>query len=294
MNFDQIPDGWVNKALLILLVIVVALVVRWVAVRAIRLGTRRALDRARHHKTTNRAGRLIAAVTGADDERYAQRAATMGSVLRSVAAVAIVTITVLTILAILDGPLGPLLATAGVGGVALGFGAQSLVKDFLSGMFRIMEDQYGVGDIIDTGEVSGTVEEVSLRVTKLRDPGGQVWYVRNGEILRVGNQSQGWSTAIADVPIGNDEDAAQAVTILQAVADAVGRDEQFADILIEPPTVVGVDSVTAAGTTLRIIAKTGPNQQWGVKRVLLQRSLEALGEAGYRGPAMPGMAVPPV
>ncbi|MGC3955144.1 MAG: mechanosensitive ion channel family protein [Propionicimonas sp.] len=292
MNLDQIPDGWIDRTLLILLVVVVSLVARWLLVRAVRLMTRGMLERGRR-KHLHRAGRIIASVTGADDERYEQRAATMGSVLRSVVAVTVFTIAVLTILAILDVPLGPLLATAGVGGVALGFGAQSLVKDFLSGMFMIMEDQYGVGDLINTGEVSGTVEEVSLRVTKLRDANGQVWYVRNGEILRVGNQSQGWSTAIADVPIGNDEDAAQAVVILQAVADAVGRDEEFADVLIEPPKVVGVDSVTAAGTTLRIIAKTAPNQQWGIKRALLSRSLEALGEAGYRGPALPGIPTPP-
>ncbi len=292
MNFDQIPDGWIDRALLILLVLAVALVVRWLLVRAVRLVTHRMLERGRRRKKVKGPARILAAIAGADAERDEQRAATMGSVLRSVVAVAVVTITVLTILAILDVPLGPLLALAGVGGVALGFGAQSLVKDFLSGMFMIMEDQYGVGDIIDTGQVTGTVEEVTLRVTKLRDSSGQVWYVRNGEIMRVGNQSQGWSTAIADVPIGNDEDAAQAVAILQAVADAVGADEQFADVLLEPPTVVGVDAVSATGTTLRIIAKTIPNQQWGLKRALLQRSLEALGEAGYHGP-LPTIPAPP-
>ncbi|MCA0252341.1 MAG: mechanosensitive ion channel family protein [Actinobacteria bacterium] len=287
----EIP--WLDKALLILLVIVVALVARWLLVRAIGLATHGMVERARRRKAPKAAGRIIAAVTGADDERYQQRAATMGSLLRSVVAVGVFTITVLTILAIFEVPLGPLLATAGVGGVALGFGAQSLVRDFLSGMFMIMEDQYGVGDTIDTGQVIGTVEEVSLRVTRLRDSSGQVWYVRNGEILRVGNQTQGWSTAIADVPIGNDEDAAKALAILQSVADSIGADEEFADVLIESPTVVGVDAVTSAGTTLRITAKTAPNQQWGVKRALLQRSLEALGEAGYHGPVIPGIPAPP-
>ena len=284
---------WFDQALLILLVVVVALVARWLLVRAIGLVTRGMVERARRRKDATPAGRIIAAMTGADNSRYEQRAATMGSLLRNVVSVGVFTITILTILAIFNVPLGPLLATAGVGGVALGFGAQSLVRDYLSGMFMIMEDQYGVGDTIDTGQVTGTVEEVGLRVTRLRDANGQVWYVRNGEILRVGNQSQGWSTAIADVPIGNDEDAAQAVEILQAVAAAVGADEQFADVLMEAPSVVGVDSVTASGTTLRIIAKTLPNQQWGVKRALLQRSLEALGEAGYHGPVVPGVPTPP-
>lgn len=285
----EIPQSWIQKALLILVVLVIAAVLRWIVVRSIRLGTRAALERARQHRTSsNRAERILAAVTGASQARYEQRASTMGSLLRSLSVVVISTLTVLTILAILDVPLAPLLATAGVGGVALGFGAQAVVKDFLSGMFMIMEDQYGVGDVIDTGEVTGTVEEVTLRVTRLRDAGGQVWYVRNGEILRIGNQTQGWSTAIADVPIGNDEDAAKALAILQQVADGIDADPAFVDVLLEKPTVVGVDSVTATGTVLRLSAKTAPNQHWGIKRVLLQRSLQALGEAGFRGPAVPG------
>ena len=291
-GFD-IPEGWVQKALLISVVVVIAVVLRWIIVRAIRLGTRRALERAKLHRTsTNAAGRLLAAMTGATQERYEQRTATMGSLLRSVSVVVIATIAVLTVLAILDVPLGPLLATAGVGGVALGFGAQSVVKDFLSGMFMIMEDQYGVGDVIDTGEVVGTVEEVGLRITRLRDSGGQVWYIRNGEIQRVGNQTQGWSTAVADVPIGNDENAVRALQILQGVADEIGEDDSFADVLLDKPTVVGVESVTATGTVLRLTARTAPNQHWAVKRAMLQRSLRALGEAGYHGPIVP--AVPTV
>lgn len=289
----DIPDSWIEKALLIALVVVSAVVLRWILVRAIRLGTRRALERAKERRTTtNAAGRILAAVTGATQERYEQRTATMGSLLRSVSVVLIATIAVLTVLAILDVPLGPLLATAGVGGVALGFGAQSVVKDFLSGMFMIMEDQYGVGDVINTGEVTGTVEEVGLRITRLRDSGGQVWYIRNGEILRIGNQTQGWSTAIADVPIGNDEDSVRALEILQDVADGIEADGSFADVLLEKPTVVGVESVSATGTVLRLTAKTAPNQHWAIKRVMLQRALHALGEAGYHGPIVP--AVPAV
>lgn len=288
----EIPDGWLNKALLVLLVVVTALVVRWLLVRAIGLTTRGMIERARTRRAPKAAGRLLAAMTGADEERYQQRAATMGSLLRSLVAATVFTIAVLTVLAIFDVPLGPLLATAGVGGVALGIGAQSLVRDFLSGIFMIMEDQYGVGDMIDTGDVTGTVEEVGLRVTRLRDSNGQVWYVRNGEILRVGNQTQGWSTAIADVPIGNDEDAAGALVILQSVAAEVGADPEFADVLIDSPTVVGVDSVTATGAVLRVTAKTAPNKQWGVKRALLQRSLKALGDAGYHGPVVTAVPTP--
>ncbi|MEA4944484.1 MAG: mechanosensitive ion channel family protein [Propionicimonas sp.] len=287
-----VPDVWLERALIILLVVVSAVVARWLLLRSVDAITKRTLERAaKRREGSTPADRLIAAATGVNAERFEQRARTIGSLLRNVISITIVVIAALTILAVLQVPLGPLLASAGVGGIALAFGAQSVVKDFLSGIFMIMEDQYGVGDLIDVGEVTGTVEEVGLRITRLRDPGGQVWYVRNGEVLRVGNQTQGWSTGIADIPIGNDEDAARALEILAGVVDEVGNDPEFAAVLLEKPTLVGVDSVSATGTILRIIAKTEPNKQWGVKRALLQRGIEALGEAGYHGPVVP--PVPP-
>ena len=158
---------------------------------------------------------------GADNERYEQRISTVASLLRNLTSIVVGVVVVLTFMAVFDIPLAPLLASAGVGGIALAFGAQSLVKDFLSGIFMIMEDQYGVGDLIDTGEVRGTVEEVGLRVTRVRDATGTVWYVRNGEILKLGNQSQGWSTAIIDVPVAYDEDAGKVMGILEEVATEI-------------------------------------------------------------------------
>jgi len=295
MPFDYaLFETWGQRLLMIIVVVLSAVLLRWIVLRSIRAATDSAIRRASHHRqSNNRAEKILASVTGAAEERYQQRAETTASLLRNLTSVAIFTIAVLTIFAILDIPLGPLLATAGIGGIALGFGAQTVVKDFLSGIFMIMEDQYGVGDIINTGEVTGTVEEVGLRITRLRDAGGQVWYVRNGEIIRVGNQTQGWSTATADVPIGNDEDVTKALGVLHRVADEISADPDFAEVLLEPPTVVGVDSVTATGTILRIIAKTTPNQHWGVKRALLQRSLAALGAAGFHGPVV-AAAPPPV
>ncbi len=142
----------------------------------------------------------------------------MGAILKSTSTFAISAMAILTVMGLLGLPLGPLLASAGVGGVALGFGAQSLVKDFLSGIFMIVEDQYGVGDVIDTGEAIGTVEDVTLRVTRLRDGNGVVWYIRNGEIVRIGNRSQGWSTAVVDTAVAYDEDIDRAIS-----GDARGR-----------------------------------------------------------------------
>lgn len=276
----------------ILLLILGAVVLRFILLRTVKTMTRRAIAKAkaRTGRPETRADKLLAAVRGTNDERYEQRTATVASVASSLISITIWTITILTILAMLGVPLAPLLTSAGVGGIALAFGAQSLVKDFLSGLFMIFEDQYGVGDVINVGEVTGTVEEVALRVTRIRDGIGTVWYVRNGEILRVGNQSQGWSTAIVDVPVAYDEDPARAIGILEQVAEAMDADSDFAEILLDKPVVVGVNSVTANAMTIRITAKTLTNKHWPVQRALLERSLRALGDAGVRGPVV----LPPV
>ena len=156
--------------------------------------------------------------------RRVQRAETMGSLLKSVASIVIFTVFGITAVAQLGYPIGPLIASAGVVGVALGFGAQSLVKDFLSGIFMIFEDQYGVGDSVDVGEAGGTVEAVGLRVTRLRDVEGTVWYVRNGEIIRVGNQSQNWARTVLDIPVALNQDLRRVQDVLRDVAARpVGR-----------------------------------------------------------------------
>ncbi len=271
--------NWPETPLIILITLVVALVGRWLLVRAIRRASDLAIDRAKRRRQAQ----------GAETEplhmaRYAARTATMGSLLRSLTNAAIAVLAVLTILATLGVPLTPLLASAGVGGVALGFGAQSLVKDYLSGIFMIVEDQYGVGDLVDLGEATGTVEDVGLRVTRLRDGNGQVWYLRNGEITRVGNQSQGWSTAIVDIPVDSTEDSARVMEILGRVAAEVYADPDVAKLLLEEPRVVGIQSVEAGRMTIRIVAKTQPNQQANVQRAILDRDLQALRDAGVRGP----------
>lgn len=234
----------------------------------------------------------LRAAAGLDDERRRQRAATMGSLLRSITTVAVVVVATLTIAAQCGIQLGPIMASAGVAGVALGFGAQSLVKDYLSGIFMIFEDQYGVGDVIDTGEAIGTVEEVTLRITRLRDANGVVWYVRNGEIVRVANRSQGWSTSLVDIPVAYDSDIHTVTHVLEGVVDALEADPEWSDKLIERPNVAGVESVAGGTMTFRIIAKTAPNENFGVSRELRRRSVIALEDAGVKGPpAQPFAAV---
>ena len=279
---------WPDTLISIGVVVAGALLCRWLIVRAITFGTRSAIRRAQQQRLhpESRAQRILAMAVGADNERYEQRISTVASLLRNLTSIIVGIIMVLTVMAVFDIPLAPLLASAGVGGIALAFGAQSLVKDFLSGIFMIMEDQYGVGDLIDTGEVRGAVEEVGLRVTRVRDATGTVWYVRNGEILKLGNQSQGWSTAIIDVPVAYDEDAGKVIAILEEVATAIDDDPAFADVLLEKPTVAGVNAVTATTMSIRMMAKTAPNQHWGLQRTLLERSLTTLGKAGVRSPSV--------
>jgi small conductance mechanosensitive channel len=155
--------------------------------------------------------------------------------------------------------------------VALGFGAQSLVTDFLSGIFMIVEDQYGVGDVIDLGEASGTVEAVGLRVTRLRDVQGTVWYVRNGEVVRVGNSSQNWARTVVDVPVGHDVDLFKVQQVLKDVAHDVWEDEDFTSMIIEEPEVWGVQDLTPDWITVRVTLKTAPLEQWAVAREMRER-----------------------
>lgn len=220
--------------------------------------------------------------------RHRQRVETLASLLRNVADIVIVVIAVLTILAIFNVPMGPLLASAGIGGVAIGFGAQSLVKDYLSGIFMLAEDQFGVGDLITVDGVTGTVEEVTLRVTKVRDASGTTWYLRNGEILKVGNVSQAATTSFVDVFVAPDEDADRAVAVVQDAIGGMHDEQQFAGQLVADPTVLGVGGVDASKMTLQVMLQAVPNKQWAPMRAVRQRAQQALVEAGIRGPLLPG------
>ena len=194
--------------------------------------------------------------------------------LRSGAAL-IVAVFVLTAIAnIYDWNLGPLLASAGVAGVALGFGAQTLVKDVISGLFLLVEDQFGVGDVIDVGEVAGTVEDVGLRVTQIRDLSGTLWYVRNGEVLRVGNMTQGWSRARVEVLVAPDQDVARALELLRGAAGDLAEDPEVAPLLLAGPEVTGFEDLSAESVRLRLMIKVVPAKQWLIQRELRARIVE--------------------
>ena len=164
--------------------------------------------------------------------------------------------------------LGPLIAGAGIAGVALGFGAQSLVQDCIAGLFMLLEDQYGIGDVIDLGEAVGVVEEVTLRTTVLRSLNGTVWHVPNGQVSRVGNLSQLWSVAVIDIDVAYDSDLAEVRSILQEAVSEVCTREEFTESVLEPPTVLGVESLGADGITLRVTIKVDPGDQWSIQRAV--------------------------
>ena len=269
------------KPLRVLGIIVAAMLIRWLIHRAIRrltTSTSRASMPALLKPLKERAAQ-IAEEGQFIPERRRQRAEAIGSVLRSFVTAVVFTIAVLLVMGEFGFNLAPLLASAGIVGVALGFGAQSLVKDLIAGLFMLLEDQYGVGDTVDLGDATGVVETVGLRITTVRDGRGVLWYVRNGEILRVGNKSQGWAMVVIDIPIGfvNSE---QAIGVLRTAAQQVYDDPTHATEFLEPPDVIGVETLTVDGATIRTIAKTTADGQIPVQRELRRALTEALEDSG--------------
>jgi small-conductance mechanosensitive channel len=272
----NVADWVVGKPSALVGLIFIGLVVRWLLHRLID----RVVLKAEHGVLPDRVsraisgGRMGAALNLREDPGYTrrvQRAATMGSLLKSIVTGIVMVVIALMFIAELGYDIAPLIASAGIIGVAIGFGSQALVKDFLSGIFMIFEDQYGVGDEVDLGEAVGTVEAVSLRVTRLRDVNGTVWYVRNGEILRVGNMSQNWARTVLDVNVGYGEDLARVRAVLADVAHDLWEDDDFKGRIIEEPSVWGVQDLGPDAVVVRVALKTAPLEQWAVAREMRQR-----------------------
>ena len=217
-------------------------------------------------------------------ERSSQRTRTLGAVLRSIASFTVYGVAVMMSLGEFDVNLGPLIAGAGIVGVAVGFGAQSLVKDFLSGVFMLLEDQYGVGDVIDVGDTVGVVEEVKLRSTQVRDINGTLWHIPNGSIRRVANMSQDWGRVVLDVDVAYDTDIDAAIAVIKRVADSAWHEQIPDATIIEEPTIAGIQNFGESAITIRLMAKTEPGEHWSASRELRARIKEALDEAGIEIP----------
>jgi small-conductance mechanosensitive channel len=282
--------GPLNQSGRILFVVVLALVVRAILHRVIRKVTERAATATLAVSPNGRAHKAAAAVRMTGIERRAQRARALGSILRSAVSIIVSGIAALTILGILGFNLAPLLASTAVLGVALGFGAQNLVRDYLAGLLMLVEDHYGVGDTINAGVATGTVEAMTLLTTRLRDVNGVVWHIRNGTIDSVGNESQGWSRAVIDYPVPYGEDLGRIRLLMEGAANSLYREQGWKKIMLEKPEVWGAQELSSKEVTMRLVAKTTPMRQWEVARELRARVKASLDAAGVQ-PAGPDTIV---
>jgi small-conductance mechanosensitive channel len=273
-SLARVADWVVAKPLAILLIILIALLARFLVRRSVDRVVRRITDG--HSPAVllpkGRARSLVESASPLATVRRRQRSEAMGSVLKSIASFVIAVVSTLMILSELGLDVAPALASAGIAGVALGFGAQNLVKDFLAGIFMIFEDQFGVGDVVNMGDLTvGTVETVGLRITRIRDVSGVVWYVRNGEVTRVGNESQGWARVVLDVAINPREDINAVRALLRQTAGSLREDSDWKDLVVEEPEVWGVESVSPDAVVIRVVVKTKPSERPNVARELRER-----------------------
>ncbi|NQV07104.1 mechanosensitive ion channel family protein [bacterium] len=295
---SRIADWFVARPLKVIVIFLIA----WIVVRLVRRMINRFVDtlvESREQRATEREQREVsdgrfhalteramskALLLSDQAERGKQRARALGGVLSSVASLVIYGLALFMALGEFDVSLGPLIAGAGIVGVAVGFGAQTLVRDFLSGIFMLIEDQFGVGDIIDVGEAAGVVEEVNLRSTRIRDVHGTVWFVPNGEIRRIGNKSQQWARAVLDVEVAYETNINHAVSVIKAVADTVWEDQLDTATVLEEPEIWGVETFGASAIAIRLVLKVEPGEQFATAREVRKRLLIAFEAEGIEIP----------
>jgi moderate conductance mechanosensitive channel len=281
----RLADMLLARPAKIVFILVLAFVVSRLVRRVIRNFTTSVREgKVQRRLSSLRTPRALATSEELPSLRRTQRAETLGALLKSIASFVIWLIAALMALGTLGINMGPLIAGAGIVGVAVGFGSQNLVRDFLSGIFMLLEDQYGVGDVIDLGDASGTVEGVGLRTTRARDVDGVLWHVPNGEIRRVGNKSQGWSRALLDIEMAYSNDLPTAMRVIKQTADELWRDEEFAPLILEEPEVWGVEALSPNGVVVRLVVKTRPLEQWKVQRELRARIKAAFERDGIELP----------
>jgi small conductance mechanosensitive channel len=219
--------------------------------------------------------------------RVVQRTRTLGSVLSNIVNVTIGIIALILILNIFaSNVLGSFALLTAALGAGLGFGAQNIVKDVLNGLFMVMEDQLGVGDIVDLGTATGVVEAVGIRITQVRDVNGTLWFVRNGEIVRVGNMSQGWARVIIDLAVPYDVDIEAVQAKMLEAANALATSTKWRSRILERPELWGLESISADALVIRIVLKTRTTARDDVSRELRMRLKQALDELDVKLPSL--------
>lgn len=298
----QAVDWFVGRPILVLVVFLVTWVVRTIARRVVTRGVQRmiltpaavAREFERRMARTTATGEVVADLPAEIDEaRRRARAESIGAALATAIGAVVWTTGFLVAMSIVGLDLGPFIAGAGIVGVAIGFGAQSLVRDCINGVFILIEDQFGIGDAVDLGPATGEVERVTLRTTVLRGVDGTVWHVPNGEIRRVGNRSQLWSMAVLDVPVSYTTDLDHARELLIEAARSVCGTEPWTGDVLDAPRVLGVESLTAEGVVLRLMVKTVPGRQWAVQRALREAIKTTFDRHGVALPYAPAAAPMP-
>ncbi|THV31235.1 mechanosensitive ion channel family protein [Glycomyces paridis] len=270
------------------LIIIAALVLRWLVNRAIARIIRQVTSIKGPQSIADLADKLGSGNARRDEllgDRSEKRAETLTGVLQHVSGIVILTVGFMLVLSAFNVNLAPILASAGIAGIAIGFGAQNLVQDYLAGIFILIEDQYGVGDSVDVGDASGTVVDMGLRVTTLRSLDGTLWYVRNGQILRVGNSSQSWAYVVVDTPLPPTADIDRAGEIIAEVAKGFVEDEEWHEHILKEPEYLGPVEMTIDEIKVRLGVRTTSDQQWAAGRELRRRVTEALREAGVIDPS---------
>jgi small-conductance mechanosensitive channel len=257
---------------------------RWVVRRVVR-GLQQQQVQQRLQSIRAKTPRALLGTEPLPSLRRSQRADALRAVLRNLSSVVIWLVAGVWILQILGLRLGPLVAGAGFVGLAIAISAQQMVADFLAGIAMLLEDQYGVGDVIDVGTATGEVERVGLRTTRLRAVDGTVWHVRNGETVRVGNLSRDWRRVLLDVEVARGADLAVATRTVEQAAQELYRDDQWRPLLLDQPEVWGVEELRPESATIRLALRTRPSKPDQVARELRARVEEALERAGIPLPS---------
>lgn len=275
--FATFWEQW-HVVIRVVLIIVVSVIARWILLFSVKRVVKRVSDGV--VVKNNVVASIAQEISPIAKARVVQRTKTMGSVLNNFITWTLAVLAVTMVLSELGVAIGALAAGAGLIGAGIGFGAQSLVKDLISGLFIVFEDQFGVGDSVNLGEISGTVEVVGLRVTQVRDQDGVLWYVRNGEILRVGNHSQGWSRAVVDVALAYDADVQKAQGVIERVAGVVASEPSNTAKVLAEPEVWGVHALSGDQVVIRVVQKAKSGTADELARDLRSQLKIALDAAG--------------
>jgi len=264
---DEVWTQIWQTALIVLVAIVVWFLARWLI-----------------HRWSERLQRRLVSTGELGDRARAQRLNTIGRTLSVVMFIVVAVVAIATILGVWGVPLGPLIASLSVVGIAIGLGAQDLVKDVIAGMFVLIEDQYALGDVVQLAGVSGTVEEIRLRTTVLRDLDGSIHHVPNGEVRVATNLTYEYSRVVVDLSVAYEESVDRALEVIGEVAGGLAADPEWSSAVVDDPQVLGVDALDDSGVVIRVLFTTDPDTRWTVKREFLRRAKNGLDEAGIEIP----------